>query len=276
MSETSRILDNLGPYKAHSPVAAFCDLSKRTFERFHDARGGSERSEETGREHLLTRLAYIGESTSTAVRLNVTWALSLPGMSLVRDRYEQAVRYSWLARQPDNQEIAKYIGSYYAKANKIFRGISTSIRDELDKAIKLEEWMTETPTKEQRHYLERWESLDLASMAKKRDELPSKIAGKVAAETLADLYGPIYQQFSSVSHGDMYAARMLGLHPAPTGQFVLAPDPFWPAMLCCYNALFDLIQCHESLAMFAEPGGQPTFDDLFIEWREISDHVSRL
>lgn len=271
MVEPSRILDNLGPYIKHPPVAAFCDLSKRIFDLFHNTRGGSEkRPRETPRQHLLTRLTYIGEMTSTAIRMNASWALSLPAMSLTRDRYEQTVRYSWLARQSDNEEMVKFLGSYYAKANRVYQSVAPHIRAELDNSITLDGWMKEKPTKEQIAYLSRWESLDLASMVKKRDAMPSKIAGKVAAETLADLYPVIYQQFSSVSHGDMYAVRLLGLHKAPNGQFVLAVDPSWPAIVCCYNALFDLIHCHEAIAMEPALGAAPLFDELFAEWRALN------
>lgn len=109
MSKSDRIVDNLGPWLRHPPVLATCNLSRRTFERLHAARGGHERSNETGKEHLLTRLMYMAESTSTALRLNATWSLSLPAMSLLRDRYEQVVRFSWLARQTDSIELAKFI-----------------------------------------------------------------------------------------------------------------------------------------------------------------------
>ena len=105
MSKPTRIVDNLGPYLAHPPVQATCELSRKAFERFHQARGGRERSGESGKEHLLTRLMYMAESASTAVRLNATWSLSLPAMSLLRDRYEQVVRFSWLARQTDKRTL---------------------------------------------------------------------------------------------------------------------------------------------------------------------------
>jgi hypothetical protein len=43
-------------------------------------------------------MLYIAEITSTAIRLNATWALTPAAMSLLRDRYEQTVRFSWLVR----------------------------------------------------------------------------------------------------------------------------------------------------------------------------------
>jgi hypothetical protein len=124
MEKQTRIIDNLGPYLKHGPVAASCDISRRTFELFHEARGGHERKAESGKEHLLSRLMYLAEGTSTAVRLNATWGLSLPTMSLLRDRYEQVVRFSWLARQTGSSELAAFIDTYYAKAAKVFGNIS--------------------------------------------------------------------------------------------------------------------------------------------------------
>jgi hypothetical protein len=263
-----------GPYISNPAVATFCTISSRAFEWLHASRGGFDRSQETGRSRLLTHLLYIGEATSSAVRLNATWALSLPSMSLVRDRYEQVVRLTWLSRQPDNVELVKFIASHYAKANKVFRSVSQSIRDEIQKNFKLDSWMTETPTKEQREYLSRWENLDLYSMAKKADELASKASGKLGLQKLADLYSPIYQQFSSVSHADMYAVRLLGLHRSPDGQMVLAADPNWPLVLTCYNALFDLIQCHEILAMDDTKADIGVLDSLFDEWQASSDRMT--
>ena len=269
-----QVLNQLGPYVGHKPVAAFCSISEHCLALFHEALDGYDRGYETPVEHLFTRLTYISETTSTAIRLNATWALTLPAMSLLRDRYEQTVRTSWLAQQPDNLELVKYIGTYYAKANKVFRGLSPKARNVLeDASLKFDPWMTDTPTKEERAYLERWNSLDLHSIAKKRDALAACSKDAVRGETLADLYIPIYQQFSSVTHFDMYGVNMLGLHKAPTGEVVLAPDPWWPAILCCYNALFDLIQFNEVAQLVYKVGSIPDFDELFAEWRKLSDQI---
>jgi hypothetical protein len=136
--------------------------------------------------------------------------------------------------------------------------------------------MTEAPTKEQRAYLDRWESLDLLSMARKRDELPPLGAGMLAKQSLADLYTSVYRQFSSVSHFDMYAMRMLGFYKAPSGVLVLAPDPSWPAVACLHTALFDLIQCYEALVAFFDVKGDTAlavFNDLFAEWKISCDRL---
>jgi hypothetical protein len=133
MSDNKPIADQLGPYIAHPPVAATCNLSKRAWLRLTQLRGGHERSGETGKEHLLTRLLYFAESTSTAVRIDATWSLSLPAMSLLRDRYEQVVRFSWLARQTDSEQLAAFIDTYYAKAAKVFGRITPAQWAELER-----------------------------------------------------------------------------------------------------------------------------------------------
>ena len=271
MSKPTRIVDNLGPYFANPPVQATCELSRKTFERFHQARGGPERSGESCKEHLLTRLMYMAESASTAVRLNATWSLSLPAMSLLRDRYEQVVRFSWLARQTDSAELAAFIDTYYAKAAKVFGNISPMQWAHISTELDMQKEVQVPLSKEERAHLGRWESLDLRSMAQKRDLLPPKTTSPVEEQTLADLYVPVYQQFSSVSHGDMFGLNIIGFHKSATGQVVMAPDPQWPALLCIFNSLFDIVQCHDALTGFTENSMLPLFDDLLHEWIAVRD-----
>jgi hypothetical protein len=264
----------LGPYAKHPPVEAFCTLSAECFALFHEAIGGQERSGETGRQHLTIRMMYISETTSSAVRLNASWALSIPAMSLVRDRYEQVVRHSWLMHQPDSAELIKYVGFYYAKMSRVFGKLDEATKKELLSGHPGgEAWMTTKPTKEERKYLERWESLDLESMAKKRDQLLTDEVPFRSARQLSDLYTSIYRQFSSASHFDMYSMNMLALHRSAEGKFVLAPDPWWPAMLCLHTALFDLIQCAEvcKLVYGIERGNE--WDRLFERWREFCNRI---
>lgn len=271
MPTPKQILDRYGPFGRYPIFRDFAELSERAYGRLDELRGGPKRVGESPTEFLITRLCYLAETTSVAIRLNASWALSLPAMSLTRDRYEQAVRFSWLARQTDNEQIAAFFAFYYAKTNKVMRGVSDDIRKDMADQLK-QLWMTETPTKEERDYLGRWESLDLHSMAKKRDALPSKVKGKAGDEPLADQYVPIYQQFSSVSHGDMYAVKLVELQEVGPGQLTLAPNPNWPFVLTAQTSLFDIIQCHEALAMLGKHD-TPQFDDLCYEWHGISDRM---
>ena len=265
----AQVLEHLGPFIEHPPVSVFGEISDECFASFHEALGGDVKKDETPRQHLITRLIYISETTSVSGRLCASWALSLPAMSLVRDRYEQTVRFSWLARQSDQKEFVKFIGSYYAKANKVFQNQSRKQQDEyLKTGAPVEDWMKALPTKEERKYLGRWEELSLDVMASKRDALKPLADLKLDQEGLADLYNPIYRQFSSVSHFDAYGAQILGLQRAPSGDLVLAPDPLWPAILSMYDSLFSLIQCHEALIAFYDVDQKKQFSALHVRWSE--------
>jgi hypothetical protein len=273
MSTRPKVLEQQGPYSQHPPVAAACALSERAWATYHEFAGGHEREGETLREFLFTRMVYIAEVTSTAVRLNSSWALTHPAMSLLRDRYEQTVRFSWLLRSP-NDEYHKYGRAFFAKMNSLVREMTPEMRKFYDKWIgEPPAWATETPTKEARAYFEAWNTLDLRSMATKRDALPPVSESRIGKQPLADLYGSIYAQFSSVTHYDRFSVEMLGLHKAPNGQLVLAPDPHWPAMLTLHVALFDLIFCYEAVQLCLRKESTEVFGRLLDEWYELMDKV---
>jgi hypothetical protein len=66
---------------------------------YNELTAGYIHSNQNSREYLILRMLYIAEITSTAIRLNATWALTPAAMSLLRDRYEQTVRFSIMALQ---------------------------------------------------------------------------------------------------------------------------------------------------------------------------------
>jgi hypothetical protein len=270
----SQVLEHLGPYASHAPVGAFGAISDKAFALYREAAGGHVRDGETPTQHLITRMMYVAEATSIATRLNASWALSHPALSLLRDRYEQVVRFSWLARQAGTMEMTRYVASYYAKGMQLHRSMSQAEKDEyVSIRGEVDEWMTTELTKQQRTSLNRWNDLDLHSMVKKRDELPPLSDCDVAKETLASLYTSIYAQFSSVTHYDMYSMNMLGLYKSPDGQMVLAPDPHWPSMINLHNSLFDLIQCFEVTRRYLEKDADSQFSSLLKDWREFMTRV---
>lgn len=269
-----QVLEHLGPCSRHAPVGAFGAISDKAFALYREAAGGHVREGETPTQHLITRMMYVAEATSIATRLNASWALSHPALSLLRDRYEQAVRFSWLARQTGTLQMIRYVASHYAKGMQLHRSMSDAAKEEL-KNIQgnTEEWVTADLTKEQRASLNRWNDLDLRSMAEKRDALPPLSECDVARETLAPLYTSIYAQFSSVTHYDMYSMNMLGLYKSPDGQMVLAPDPHWPSLINLHNSLFDLIQCFEVTRRYLEKDADSDFSSLLKDWREYMTRV---
>lgn len=274
MADRPQVLEHLGPYARHAPLSAFGAISDKAFALYKEAAGGHVRDGETPTQHLITRMMYVAEATSIATRLNASWALSHPALSLLRDRYEQAVRFSWLARQSGTLQMTRYVASYYAKGMQLHRSMSDAAKEEL-KTIQsdTEEWVSADLTKEQRASLNRWNDLDLRSMVEKRDALPPLSECDVARETLAPLYTSIYAQFSSVTHYDMFSMNMLGLHKSPDGQMVLAPDPHWPSMISLHNSLFDLIQCFEVTRRYLEKDADSGFSSLLKDWKMCTTRI---
>jgi hypothetical protein len=268
------VLSQLGPFLRHPPVKAMCDLSAAAYAAYHKAVDTTDQSKHRPQQHIVIRMMYLAESTSTAVRLNTTWGLSLPGMSLVRDRYEQCVRFSWLARQKDTKEWAKYLGSYYSKVIKLYQSMTPTQRAEYDTLQgPAEPWVAEKPTRAQREYLARWSALPLDVLASKRDKMLGVGTTRLDRATLADLYTSVYAHFSSVTHYDFYSLSMLALYPSKHGPHVLAPDPKWPAILGVENALFDIIQCREATAAYFDSKDAETYSALYAEWHNCLERM---
>jgi hypothetical protein len=268
-----RIVDNLGPAMNHPPVAAAAALSDEIFKALHKARGGPERKNETQREHLLTRFIYLAESTSTGIRMNATWTLILPAMSLLRDRYEQVVRFSWLSRQTDLKQLIAFLDHFHVRSSVIFGDVSPAQWAQLEDVLPNKIEPPKKLTKEEKTFLARWEKLDLRSMATKRDALPAKTKSPIEEQTLADLYTPVYQQFSSVSHGDAFGLDILRLWTNSAGVSVLSPDPWWPAFICLFNCLFDLIQCHEAVSAFPLTPKPPQLDEFLPKFITLKQKI---
>jgi hypothetical protein len=220
-------------------------------------------------------MLYIAEVTSTAIRLNATWALTHAAMSLLRDRYEQTIRFSWLVRNPDQEEFAKYQRAMVAKINSIVRNLDAETIKHFEELLgPTPAWATEALSKEERAFLDAWNMLDLKSMATKRDAFPPLADTLLAKDKLANSYEAIYRQFSSVSHYDRYSIELLGLQKAPDGSFVLAAKPHWPALLVLQNAHFDIIQCFEAAHVCHKENSAATFEAFLNEWYWISRRVT--
>ena len=186
------------------------------------------------------------------------------------------MRFSWLVRNPDKSEFEKYERAIFARMNALVRNLDDPSRLHYEQVIgrPLPAWATEQLSKDQKAYLDAWGSLDLKTMAVKRDAFPPLAQTVLAQESLAHWYTSIYAQFSSVTHYDRYSMGMLGLHPAPDGTLVLAAEPHWPSMLTLQNAYFDIIQCFEAAFSYHTEAAATIFEALLSEWLGISKRVT--
>ena len=234
MPNRPEVLDHLGPYVQHGPIAGCCELSERVWRTYNELTTGYVHSDPSSREYLILCMLYIAEITSTAIRLNTTWGLTHAAMSLLRDRYEQTVRFSWLVRNPDKTEFGKYERTKVAKINSIVRNLEPDTIKHFEAILgPTPAWATETPTKEDRTFLEAWNTLDLKSMALKRDAFPALADTVLAKKKLASSYEAIYRQFSSVSHYDRFSIELLGCKNSPTANSRLARDRIGTRSLYC-------------------------------------------
>ena len=210
---------------------------------------------------LTRRMTYVAEATSSGLRLNASWALTHPSFSLCRDRYEQCVRFSWLARQSDDREWYRYIADYYLTRHRLKNAFDQS---GIALSVDQDDGLSEAPSYVRERFAY-WRNTPVDQMARRRDGLPGITGSAVDRETLFGFYDSIYRQGSSVSHYDLYSVNMLGLHNGPDG-LILAPDPGMPIVLALHCALFDIVQCGEALARAEAPAPPETLDTLIAEW----------
>jgi hypothetical protein len=196
--------------------------------------------------------------------MDATWALIPPTMSLVRNRYEQTVRFSWLVRNPDQEEYHKDERFMLAKIRKIAQNVAPETIKRFGKAGQLPLWITEPLSKEDRKYLEEWEKLDLKSMAVGRDGFPPIGDNLLSNEKLEKWYNAVYRQFSSVSHYDRFSIEMVSPRPYEDDSVVMGLQPHWPKLLILYTALLDIIQCRKATSVCFGQNTSIKFESLFL------------
>lgn len=254
-----RAFDHFGDYATNPAFSAFHHISVRAFALYHDGIAKADVSRPL--TDLVRRMMYIAEGSSVGLRLNASWALTHPAFSLCRDRFEQCVRFSWLARQSDAREWYRYIADYYLTRNRLKHAFR---RSGIDPAVNLDDGLDAAPP----HLRERfayWRNTPIDQMARRRDALDGITGSHVDRESLFGFYDSIYRQGSSVAHYDLYSVNMLGLYKGPEGM-VVAPDPYMPIVLMLHCAIFDIIQCAEALAKSDVPAPAETMDCLIGDW----------
>jgi hypothetical protein len=202
MTEEFDTRRHLGPLVNQIYIAQLCDLDERVWEVFRTHAREHGPIQHGSQDYLIVRMMHIAETTSNAIRMNATWELTAPTMSLVRDRYEQTVRFSWLVRNPNQEEYRKYERFRIAKIRAVVRNTApeTVKRFTEEAGQALPPWVTADLTRDERSYLEEWKKLDLCSMAAKRDSFPPMTDNRLSKEKLEPWYNAIYRQFSSITH----------------------------------------------------------------------------
>jgi hypothetical protein len=254
-----RAFDHLGDYVSNPAFSAFHGLSVRAFSLYHSRIVEADLSRPL--TDLIRRMMYVAEASSVGLRLNASWALTHPAFSLCRDRFEQCVRFSWLARQSDAREWYRYIADYYLTRNRLKHAFKQT---GIDPVVDLDDGLDEAPPYVRERFAY-WRNTPIDQMARRRDDLAGITASRVDREKLFGFYDSIYRQGSSVAHYDLYSINMLGLHEGP-GGLVLAPDPYMPIVLALHCAMFDMVQCAEALAKADVPAPAESLYGMVTEW----------
>lgn len=269
MSEDFDTRQYLGPRVNDLYVSSLCEFDERVWESFRTHARAHGSIEHGSRDYLIVRMMHLAEVTSNAIRMDATWDLIAPAMSLVRDRYEQTVRFSWLVRNPDPEEFEKYERFILAKIRNIVRNIDPKTVERLAAGRTVPRWTIDPLNKEEQRYLDAWEQMDLYSMATKRDRFPPIVDNFISKEKLEPWYNSVYRQFSSISHYDRLAVEMVGPTPMEEGKVVMSMQPHWPKVLILYLSLLDVIQCFEVTAACFLRDTAVQFESLFLEWKSL-------
>ena len=274
MKTPPRVFQHLGPLAQPTAIAECCQLTERLWLKYLDLAGEHQHTDPNSQENLIVRMLYIAEITSSAIRLNASWGLTHAAMSLLRDRYEQTVRFSWLVRNPDPLAFQKYERTKFAKMGDLARAASPETRAHFEKEFgRIPAWASDPLTKDQRAFFEEWTQLDLRSMATKRDAFPPISDLPVAKELLATVYDTIYKQFSSVSHYDRFSLDLLALNRLDDGRAYLGYRPHWPGALILQNAHFDIIQCFEATSVCHKKDAGLIFNSFLAEWLTVAKQM---
>ena len=212
-----------GPISEHEDVSKFDTISKRTI-LLPSASFEEEKQDFSFSKHILFRFFILSQRTSYSTQLLVSWGLIIPAIALNRVRLEQLIVSSYLIHEDADKGINPFV-KHMPIAN--FENIKAAWSDakvaeilkqdinidglEKEAANAISDFSIEfkfSPEKTKK----KWTSLDLRSMAKRRDLL-TKSLNRISEISLERFYITIYKDLSSVIH-----CNSLALSPSFLGK----------------------------------------------------------
>ncbi|WP_103108446.1 DUF5677 domain-containing protein [Brevibacillus reuszeri] len=240
-------------------------------------------------QHLILRMIYNSETTSSSISFMTSWLHIIQALSLLRVRQEQCIVSSYLLNEEPEKglypfvahvSVSKYINMRDAlKEDEIKENLEQRYLDELpklrDEAIYSNQQLNPDFDANSEKFERKWTKLDLLSMCKRRDEL-AKISGKGFLKlTLQASYVSLYRNASHLIHADCVAVSdiFLSLVPiGPDGQKMLMGKPSWAPTIMLFNTLFDIIQYAETLIWLGFDVCEE-YECLFKEWKNVRNEV---
>ncbi len=211
---------------------------------------------------LVTRSVAIAESTSAAISSLIDQRHHLPALALTRVRFEQALVFSYLVHeQPDIglkpysrfAPITEYrIAEAVTSEPMLAPHVPAQVNVDALKAKAVDAQLAINPGFDLQagRFQSKWTSLDLYSIALRRDVLAEKSQWIVSKHLrLAFLYTALYKTGSSPVHADgsMLVPPLWGQVTGADGHTQTEAATFWALALPPYVTHYDLLQCYEAL-----------------------------
>jgi hypothetical protein len=211
---------------------------------------------------VVTRSVAAAESTSAAIGSLIDQRHHLPALALTRVRFEQALVFSYLIHEKPDIGLKPYSRFAPITEYRIAEGVGSEallaphippqLNIDVLKAKAIDAQLAINPgfNIQAGKFQSKWTSLDVYSMALRRDTLAAKSQWIVSKHLpLAHLYTALYKTGSSPVHADgsMLAAPLWGQVTAADGRTQTEAATLWALTLPPYVTHYDLLQCYEAL-----------------------------
>ena len=249
------------------------EISREAF-RLYFAVTGSHEELFSSKNIYSMRMMYMAETASDSIRLLASHICTMSALSLCRDRYEYAARFSYLAHKKEQKEWFYYLADYFYKQHKIAWWLE---QIPILKQIYSESMVD---THKEQHYrasgrsaqafAQTWARLKLDRLVKERDRIVSETPNlpDFLKYQYYPLYAGIYVEYSSIAHMDVHALSFIKVHELGDGRRILAPDTVWPRLIVSQCAVLDILQCAECVSRF--------FDQLAVHEPQVARPVTML
>jgi hypothetical protein len=256
--------------EAEAALTAIADAVANVSAVYRDSMAGIDRSNLSEHHRKMVQLADHGLQTSRAVELLRRSGLELAALALVRVRLEETIVSSYLINENSQELYRRYfefgpindlrMARAATKDAYLATHMATQINlEELEqRASVVEASFNPGFTIEGGMFTPKWTSLDLYSMAVRRDQLASNRKPDLATVTpLASLYTSLYRTASSVVHSDgsVISSPFVGALKGADGV-MRDCALFWRMSIPSYLLACDNVQCTEMLRSIVEEYGR--------------------
>ena len=226
-------------------------------------------------DYVMKEFLKYSFETSESLRLILSHGFIRPSYALLRVRLEQMIVSSYLIHSDKKEGLDNFIlhsGISLYKNYKSTASYSDFTKETLDQLLSAM-GITETQYKDSANLAQKekrpdfnpdtdkfdrdWTSLDLLSMAKKRDKLFSE-SDDLFSTPIEHYYTSIYKGGNSVIHSDVLIM---------SSSFFPFMNSFWYKNLALNNSYFDLVQGYE-ISKFLDIDLEKEFSELDKEYFE--------